>query len=77
MIRFTDEFPEILRILTELGHRLPQLRDNPLYTESIPHYLSSGAYKFVVEGPAAGATIEDATAFGFVSFYRAPMMERI
>ena len=78
MLRITDEFHEIIGILTELGRRLPQLRENPLYAASIPHYLSSGAYKFVIEGPdGADATIENASAFGFVTFYRAPMMERI
>jgi hypothetical protein len=78
MIRSTDEFREIIWILAELGKRLLQLRDNQLYLTSIPHYLSSGAYKFFIAGPdSASGAIEDATAFGFVTFYRAPMQERI
>lgn len=77
-VRWTDEFREIVRILTELGERLPQLRDNQSYLTSIPHYLSSAAYKFFVAGPdVASGAIENATAFGFVTFYRAPMQERI
>ena len=77
-VRSTDEFGEILWILTELGERLPQLRNNQSYLTSIPHYLSSGAYKFFVAAPtAATEAIENATAFGFVTFYRLPMGERI
>jgi hypothetical protein len=77
-VRSTDELDEILWILTELGQRLEQLRDNQLYLTSIPHYLSSGAYKFIIAGPdVASRAPEDATAFGFVTFYRAPMQERI
>lgn len=77
-VRSTDEFREMVWILAELGERLPQLRDNPSYLTSIPNYLSSGAYKFFVAGPeAASEAIEQATAFGFVTFYRAPMLEQI
>jgi hypothetical protein len=77
-VRSTDEFRKIGWILAELGQRLSQLRDNQLYLTSIPHYLSSGAYKFFVAGPdSASGAIEDATAIGFVTFYRAPMHEWI
>jgi hypothetical protein len=77
-VRSTDEFNEIVWILSQLGERLPQLRNNNLYLASIPNYLSSGAYKFFVAGPdGAAGSLEDSAAFGFVTFYRAPMMERI
>jgi hypothetical protein len=77
-VRSTDDQREIVWILVQLGQRLPQLRDNPLYFASIPHYLSIGAYKFFVGSPGAvPGEIEDATAFGFVTFYRSPMQERI
>jgi len=77
-VRSTDDLRELVWIVTELGERLPQLRGNQSYLASIPHYLSSGAYKFFVAGPSsASEAIEDATAFGFVTFYRAPMLERI
>lgn len=77
-VRSTDEFSEIVWILSQLGERLPQLRNNNLYLASIPIYVSSGAYKFLVAGPdGAAGSPEDWTAFGFVTFYRAPMMERI
>ena len=74
IFRTIDEFSEILSILTELGQRLPQLRDNPIYAASIPHYLSIAAYKFITAGPrTTSGGLECQTAFGFVTFYRAPM----
>ena len=74
VIRTTDDFGEMLAILTELGQRLPQLRDNPLYEASIPLYLSSGAYKFLTAGPAGGR-LEEQRAFGLVTFYPAPLLD--
>lgn len=74
VIRSTDKFGEILTILTELGQRLPPLRDNPLFLASLPHYMSSAAYKFITVGPkTTDGGLENQTAFGFVTFYRAPM----
>ncbi len=78
VVRTSDEFSEILWILAELGQRLPQLRDNPIYLTSIPHYLSSGAYKFITAGPrTTSGRLESQTAFGFVTFYRSPMHNKI
>ncbi len=77
-IRSTDDFGEMLGIATKLEQRLPQLRGNPIYLASIPHYLSSGAYKFITVGPRpALGGLESQTAFGFVTFYRAPMSNGI
>jgi len=78
VLRFAEQFHEIFWILTQLGERLPRLRDDPLYHASIPHFLSSGAYKFLVDEPhGSRASMDTATAFGFVTFYKAPMMERL
>jgi hypothetical protein len=74
VIQTSDEFGLIFSILTELGQRLPQLTGNPLYESSIPHYLSSGAYKFITAGPASGG-LEEQRAFGFVTFYPAPLLK--
>jgi hypothetical protein len=61
-------------IATELGRRLPRLRDDPLYEASIPYYISNVAYKFIIATARTSSTpLEDAAAFGFVTFYRAPM----
>jgi hypothetical protein len=77
-IRTIDEFSEILSILMELGQRLPQLCDNPIYAASIPHYLSSAAYKFITAGPrTTSGGLESQTAFGFVTFCRSPMSNGI
>jgi len=74
VVRTSAEFNEKLSILTELGQRLPQLRDNPIYGASITHYSSSAAYKFITAGPhATSGGLESQIAFGFVTFYQSPM----
>ncbi|WP_411728721.1 hypothetical protein [Methyloglobulus sp.] len=47
VVRTCDEFSQELWILKELGQCLQQLRDNPIYLTSIPHYLLNAAYKFI------------------------------
>jgi len=50
------------------------LRDDPLYRESIPYYLSKGPYKFIIATACTSSTpLEDAVAFGFVTFYGVPL----
>jgi hypothetical protein len=74
-IRSTD-FAEFVWIAAELAKRLPQLSKNKLYLASIPHYLSAGAYKFRVAAPTATSKLEDADAFGFVTFYGASATDK-
>src|SRR5215813_6227760 len=75
ILRFSDEFADFVWVLSELGNRLPQLQNNGLYLASIPEILTSAAHKYIVAGPTETA-LEEATAFGIVRFFQAPMEER-
>src|SRR5829696_3663780 len=73
-IRSTNDFFERLWIAAELGQRLPQLRDDSLYHQSILHFCRNEAYKFIIaDYGTSSASLEDADAFGFVTFYPLPM----
>ena len=76
VLRFSDDFADLVWVLTELDKRLPQLKTNPLYLVSIPQFLTSAAHKCIIAGPTETA-LEDATAFGVVRFFEAPMLERL
>jgi len=73
-IRSTENPMEMLRIAIELQVRLPQLRDDELFTASIPQFISLGGYKFVI---AEDDQPDEPCAFGLLTFHKAPMIESI
>jgi hypothetical protein len=73
-IRSTDDLAEMIRIATELQNRLPQLRDDALFAASIPQFLSSAGYKFII---AEDGRSDGPCALGLITFYKAPMIDTL
>ncbi len=73
-IRATDDPGEMIWIAMELSNRLPQLKHNELFAASIPQFLSLAGYKFMI---AEDDRFDQRSAFGLLTFYKAPMIESI
>lgn len=75
-IKFSDASNtlESLRVLTELGKRLPQLSTNKQYQRSIPLFMLAIDFKsFMV----STGNIEEASSFGLLRLYEAPRLQKV